>query len=92
MSCANLVTLRLNLPPPVADLIDARHRQAGWHLDDIRVYISGIQKRSGEVVDRQIVVAELHPDNPISAAQARQTARALMATADELDQLDGGNR
>jgi len=50
---------------------------AGWHPDDIDVYIHGIQSFNGEV-ERTIVAGNLHPDNPITSAQARQLARALL--------------
>jgi hypothetical protein len=53
--------------------------------NDIRVYVHGLQGRNGEIVERAIVVDQLHGDHPINAAQAVQLARALMASADELD-------
>jgi hypothetical protein len=59
---------------------------AGWHRHDIRVFIQGIQRPTGEV-ERVIAVGELHPDIPITAAQARQLGRALIAAADEMDSL-----
>ena len=59
----------------------------GWCPDGFQVYIYGTQHFSGEV-QREIVAGVLHPDNPITSAQARQLARALMAAADELDALD----
>jgi hypothetical protein len=35
-----------------------------------------------------VVVHQLHADYPISAAQARQLARVLIAVADEVDAID----
>ncbi len=54
--------------------------------DDIEVYVAGLQRPDG-VVEREIVVHQLHADYPITAGQARQLARALMAAADELDRM-----
>jgi truncated hemoglobin YjbI len=47
----------------------------------------GTQKPDGTIDERHVVVHELHADNPITAAQARQVARALIAAADEVDAL-----
>lgn len=55
--------------------------------DDIEVKIRGLQ-HADRHVDREIAVGPLHPDIPISAAQARQLARALIAAADELERMD----
>jgi hypothetical protein len=59
----------------------------GWHKDDIRVRIQGIQSPTGDVRERVISAGEVHPDTPITAAQARQLAQALIAAADEYDRV-----
>jgi hypothetical protein len=59
----------------------------GWHPLDFRVWIQGIQRPTGEV-DRVISGGELHPDEPITSAQARQLGEALIAAADEMDGLE----
>jgi len=48
------------------------------------VYIGGTQRTDGSV-QREIVVHPLHADEPTTAAQARQLARALRAAANEAD-------
>ncbi|BBY36310.1 hypothetical protein MMAN_04440 [Mycobacterium mantenii] len=71
----------------------------GWHRtiaaddpgdrpwsDDIEVYVHGTQATDGTVT-RHISVHQLHADNPVTAAQARQLARTLMAAADEADMM-----
>lgn len=50
------------------------------------VYIDGIQRCDG-TVDCGVVVHELRFDDPITAAQARQIARALIAAADVVDRM-----
>jgi hypothetical protein len=52
--------------------------------EDIEVYVAGTQEPDGTVV-RDIVVHQLHSDDPIMPRQARQLARALIAAADEID-------
>jgi hypothetical protein len=51
---------------------------------DILVYIAGTQELDG-TVEREIVVHQLHADDPIMPQQARQLASALVAAADEID-------
>ena len=58
----------------------------GWHKDDIEVFLHGTQQAAGEV-DWVLSAGALHPDVPITSQQARQTARALLEAADELDRL-----
>ncbi|MBZ4622562.1 hypothetical protein [Mycobacterium avium] len=54
--------------------------------DDIDVYVHGTQATDGTVT-RHISVHQLHADNPVTAAQARQLARTLVAAADEADMM-----
>jgi hypothetical protein len=51
---------------------------------DVLVYIAGTQALDG-TVEREIVVHQLHADEPITPQQARQLARALVAAADDID-------
>jgi hypothetical protein len=54
----------------------------------IHVYIAGAQTPDGRLEPIEIVVHQLHADEPImSAATARQLARALMAAADDFDRI-----
>ena len=62
--------------------------RAANQRDDMFVDIRGVQRPTGEV-RREIAAGPLHPDNPITPAQARQLARALMAAADEVDRWEG---
>jgi hypothetical protein len=50
------------------------------------VRLQGIQHADGRV-ERQIAVSPLHEDHPLTIEQARQFARALIAAADEIDQM-----
>jgi hypothetical protein len=52
--------------------------------EDIDVYIRGTQELDG-TVHREIVVHQLHSDDPITPGQARQLARALIAAVAEID-------
>jgi hypothetical protein len=54
---------------------------------DIDVYISGLQRPSGRV-EREIVL-HLDGDDAITAEQARQLGAALIAAADEAEDLAG---
>jgi hypothetical protein len=40
-------------------------------------------------VRTEITIHQLHGDYPFAAAQAREVARALIAAADEVDELAG---
>ena len=53
---------------------------------DVEVYIRGTQDPDG-MVEREIVVHQLHADSPITPRQARQVARRLIAAADEVGEL-----
>jgi|SRR5271166_823681 len=53
---------------------------------DVEVYIRGTQDPDG-MVEREIVVHQLHADGPITPRQARQVARTLIAAADEVGEL-----
>jgi hypothetical protein len=56
--------------------------------EPIHVYIAGAQTPDGRLEPIEIVVHQLHADEPImSAATARQLARALIAAADGFDGL-----
>ena len=55
--------------------------------DDVDVYVAVLQ-RVDRSIEPEIVVHQLHADEPIkSAAAARQLALALIEAADELDSL-----
>jgi hypothetical protein len=65
----------------------------GWVIEraahqrrDMFVDIQGVQRPTGEV-ERVITAGELHPDIPITTAQARKIGRALITAADEMDRL-----
>jgi hypothetical protein len=45
-------------------------------------------RRTYGAVEREIVVDELHPDDAITAWQARRFVRALMALIDKIDVLN----
>lgn len=51
---------------------------------DVAVFVAGFQHADGSCA-RQIVVGQLHTDEPITASQARQVARALMSAADAVE-------
>jgi hypothetical protein len=60
------------------------------HDTDIDVYLAGIQDHDGSA-SREIVVHELHADEPMTIAQARQLAQALtelVAEAETMDEYD----
>jgi hypothetical protein len=51
----------------------------------IEVFVAGLRRTDGSI-DPEIVVHQLHADEPLkSAATARQPARALIDAADEID-------
>jgi hypothetical protein len=50
----------------------------------IAVMVGGIQHPSGRV-QPEVTISQLHQDDPITAAQARQLARVLIAAADEVE-------
>lgn len=50
--------------------------------EDIEVYVAGVQELDG-TVKREVVVNKLHADFPITAAQALQLGRTLIAAAGE---------
>jgi len=53
---------------------------------DVAVYVCGIQHADG-TVPPEIVVKQMDEGAPVTAAQARQIARALIAAADAADEL-----
>lgn len=63
--------------------VDRPHRDS-----DLEVRVSGLQYHDGRIV-RDIVVHELHADEPITIEQARRLAAALIAAADEVEQMNG---
>lgn len=71
----------------VIDRQDAPYASAS----DIHVYVRGWHHVDGSV-EREIVVQDLHADDGLTVAHARQLARALIAAADEAEAaaaLDG---
>ena len=67
-----------------------RHGSRPWS-EDIEVCVSGTQNGDGRI-ERQIIVNQLHPDNPITIEQARQLAAALLEAtraAEAADEIDG---
>jgi hypothetical protein len=64
--------------------------RATGHGAWIEVYVHGTQDADGTVT-RRISVHQLHADNPITAAQARQLAHALAAAeAEQMDRYEIG--
>lgn len=59
---------------------------SGWMPADVRISTGGVQDGDG-TYEWEICVGPLDPDNPLTAAQARQIGEALIAAADELDAL-----
>jgi len=55
------------------------------------VFISGIQ-RVDDTGERGICCNQLHADDPITSAQARQLARLLISAADALDRGTEGEQ
>lgn len=71
----------------VIDRSDAPYPSA----QDVTVYVRGWQRLDGSV-EREIVVHELHADDGLTVAHARQVWRALGAAIDEAEAaaaLDG---
>jgi hypothetical protein len=64
-------------------LVDRNNRD-----EDIDLYIAGIQHTDGSV-SREIVVHELHADEPMTIEQARQLAQALTELVAEAETVDG---
>ncbi|ELR85693.1 MULTISPECIES: hypothetical protein [Mycobacterium] len=58
----------------------------GWLPEDVRVCTGGFQTEDGAYA-WEVVAGPVHPDYPLTAAQARQIGEALIAAADELAQL-----
>jgi len=52
--------------------------------------MAGTQNPDGTLDEHHVVVHQLHADDPITAAQARQLARVLIAVADEVDAVGDG--
>ncbi len=51
---------------------------------DVAIFTAGFQHGDGTIT-REICVNQLHAGIPITPAQARQIARALMAAADAIE-------
>ena len=56
-------------------------------VNTVEVFAAGWQLANGAVNGLEVVVTELHHDHPITAAQARQIASALIAAADAAENL-----
>jgi hypothetical protein len=54
------------------------------HGDVVQIFIAGFQ-HADSTVTPQVVVHQLHSDDPITSTQARHIARALMNAADVID-------
>ena len=65
------------------------NRTRNGHEANVYVCIAGVQRPDGRV-ERHIIVDELGARDPLTAAEARQLARALIAAADDVDRLAGG--
>jgi len=63
------------------------HRDVRFVTPAVEVHMAGTQDPDGTIDERYVVVHQLHADYPITAAQARQLARVLIAVADEVDRL-----
>src|SRR5262249_56156165 len=60
-------------------VVHVEHR----YTPDVEVVIDGLQNSRGEI-ERQIVCDSLHFDGPLTPAQAREVAAALLAPAHEV--------
>lgn len=56
---------------------------------DVAVFAAGLRYADRSLVP-EICVNQLHADCPITAAEARQIARAMMAAADIVDRMTEG--
>lgn len=56
---------------------------------DVAVWTAGFQHADGRIT-REVCVSQLHQEAPITPQQARQIARALMASADAVDRWQIG--
>lgn len=61
-------------------------KKSGWLADDVHISTGGFQNDNG-TYEWEVCAGPVHPDNPLTAAQARQIGEALIAAADELDRL-----
>jgi hypothetical protein len=59
---------------------------SGWLREPVTVETGGLQNVDGSY-EWLIWAGAVHPDNPLTAAQARQFGEALIAAAEELEQL-----
>jgi hypothetical protein len=62
-------------------------RNAQFVTPAVEVNMAGTQQPDGTIDERYVHVHQLHSDDAITAAQARQLARALIAAADQVDTL-----
>jgi len=60
---------------------------SGWLDEDVTISTGGLQNIDG-TYEWKIWAGPIHPDMPITAAQARQIGEALIAAADELDAVN----
>ncbi|WP_374023928.1 hypothetical protein [Mycobacterium sp. HNNTM2301] len=82
----NAVDHHFQGPERVIDRSDAPYSSA----QDITVSVRGWQRPDG-AVEREIVVDQLHSDDGLTVAHARQVARALIAAADEVEAAAASN-
>jgi hypothetical protein len=69
-------------------LIDANDLRGA---EDIEVFIDGVQHADGRV-ERFVHVHQTHSDDIITIEQVRQLAQALLAAADEAEQMNSYDR
>ena len=77
--------MRAGVAPPGAHVLKGRQCRAS--LDAWKITKWNYPGDPGGTVEREIVVHQLHVDDPITPQQARQLARALIAAADEVGEL-----
>ncbi|MEZ0382155.1 hypothetical protein [Mycobacterium sp. pW045] len=62
---------------------------SGSLREDVEIATGGYQEDDGTFVGWEVWAGPIHPDNPMTAAQARQIGEALITAADELDAIAG---
>jgi hypothetical protein len=68
----------------------SQDRNANFRTPAVEVNMAGTHQPDGTIDEYYVVVHQLHADYPITAAQARQLARVLIAVAEEVDGLGDG--
>lgn len=61
---------------------------SGWLREDVGIATGGFQHDDG-TYRWEVCAGPVHPDEPLTAAQARQIGEALIAAANELEQAAG---